>query len=163
MEERGGFLTPAELAGLGDLDEMRAEDPEEMCEEGESAMIKVTRPGASPVELAPCCHRRAAVQRSYALEHVVARRSRAVSRVRKSACKPEILLEHFGQTRSLVRLEYCRAFREVSQRASKFLAVQTLRLLALCPTLPNRCGRDLRLIALGHREFSTRFECPENE
>ena len=49
------------MAGLGDLDGIRAEDPEEICEEGESDMMISRTRGASPVALAPSCRRRGAV------------------------------------------------------------------------------------------------------
>jgi hypothetical protein len=49
---------------LGDFDEIRAEDAEEICEEGEADMLIFTTPGASPVELTPRRHHRAAVERS---------------------------------------------------------------------------------------------------
>ena len=49
IEERGGFLTPAELTGFGDLDESRADDSGDACE-GEADMMIVTTAAASPVK-----------------------------------------------------------------------------------------------------------------
>lgn len=71
------------------------------------------------------------------------RECRVDSRVRIEVWKTEISLGHLGQIRSLLQVED--RVRMLPGSADVF------RLLALYPTLPNRCGDDLHLIALGQK------------